>query len=97
GEFTTDVAYLAWLQTAPSPIFLACDNGTTQLQFMRAIREMGKEGVVLDGIREHEHQDDNFQRNTTLADAAIDLFICAGASQFKGSGASSFSNTVHAL
>lgn len=97
GSYTSDEQFLTFIREAPSPIVLCTDNGTTQLQFMRAIREAGKDCVALDGIRVHDKENDNFQRNTTLADAAIDLFLLAGATHLKLSGASSFSNTAFGL
>jgi hypothetical protein len=97
GNYVPDEEFLAWIPHAISPIYLACDNGTTQLKFMKAIHDAGKECVVADGIRCHDGENENNVRNTSLADAAIDLFVCAGAAEFKPSGASSFSNTILGL
>lgn len=97
NNFTTDEQFDAWLTTAKPDVYLATDNGTTQLYWMRAIRERGRRCHVLDGIRVHERENESGQRNTSLADAAIDLFALAGSPHFMGSGESSFSNLVGTL
>jgi len=96
-KFTTDDQFVAWLRNAHSPIYLATDNGSTQAQFLAEIAETGKQVIVHGRIREHAEQDKHDHRNTGLADAAIDLFACAGAAWFMGSGASSFSDTATML
>ena len=50
GNFTSDEQFAAWLTTALPDVWLATDNGTTQLHWMRAIRESGRVCHVVDGI-----------------------------------------------
>lgn len=77
-------AFAEWAKDR-QPVYLATCSGEAQ-------RALGGLGVFwLHDIPEHMHQDRFGQRNTTLADAAIDLFMCAGAKSFRGSHASSFS------
>src|ERR1019366_423117 len=97
NNFTTDDEFRAWLKREPHDVYLATDNGTAQLQWMREIREAGRHCIVLDGIRVHDKENESGQRNTSLAAAAIDLFACAKASDFAGSGESSFSHLVRTL
>ena len=94
---TTDETFYGFLSGATQPVWLATDNGTTQLQYMRGIRAAGRTCLVCDGIHVHERENMSGQRNTTLADAAIDLFMCAGAVNFFGSRHSSFTNAIHTL
>lgn len=97
GNFTTDEAFHGFIRRAPSPIYLATDNGTSQLRFMVAIRDAGKKCLTLDGIRVHQDEDASGQRNTTLGHAVVDLFACVGAREFMGSGESSFTNLIRTL
>jgi hypothetical protein len=94
GCYESEDKFLTWCKNAiigDGPVFVATDNGTTQKQFIAAIREMGREAIVSSEIAEHSAQDLHDHRNTSLADAAIDLFVCARADQFLGTDGSSFS------
>lgn len=95
--FRPDEDYVEWVKGATSPIYLATDNGTSQFKFLDVIRDAGKRAITAVRIEPHPQENQGGRRATTLADAAIDLFICAGAREFKGSGASSFSATVDML
>ena len=73
-------------------IYLATDNSETQDLF---VERYGKDRVVynmpiLAG-------DDSKIRQTSIKDAVIDLFACARALHFKGSGYSSFSSIIQKL
>lgn len=94
---TPDTEFLSWLSTAPLRIYLATDNGDTQLEYMKAIRESGRDCFVYNNIIRHDNQDDGGVRNTSLTHAAVDLFICAGATSFKGTRESSFSDAITML
>lgn len=95
--YTTDEELIAWCHSAPGPIYLATDNGTTQRQFAGIIVQMGKNAIFQAPIPEHADQDRHDRRNTDLAAAAVDLFACAGSAHFKGTADSSFSNTIALL
>jgi hypothetical protein len=90
-----DRDFVAWALRQPGPVYIATDNGTTQREMAAAIRE--KDPFFLATIPEHDRQNETDQRNTPLADAAIDLFFCAGADAFMGTNGSSFTSTVEAL
>ena len=96
--FTTDEHLLAWCRGQPyGRTYVATDNGTTQRVLCEGLRTMGKQPVTCAPIAEHPEQDAWERRNTPLADSAIDLFMCAGAAAFEGSGDSSFTNTITML
>ena len=92
GRYTSDEDFRGWLKAAPGPIYIATDNRHTQLAFEDYVRSLGKAPIVMCQIAHSEAQ-----RRTTLHHAVSDLFACAGATHFKGSGESSFSNTVTLL
>ena len=92
GAYTTDEELAAWAAQALAPIYIATDNGTTQRALAQALAGMGKRPAWLEDIPEA-----STLRHTTLAASAIDLFVCAGSAEFKGSGASSFTNAVHTM
>lgn len=94
---TRDDEFAEFIQSAHRIVYIATDNGTTQRRFISAVLETGRTPVYVAPIHEHERQDMSGQRNTTLADSAIDLFMCAGADTFKGTRHSSFSNLIHTL
>jgi hypothetical protein len=97
GLLPPDDEWLAWAREQPGPIFVATDNGTTQRELVAALNAQGRESFFVALIPEHAAQDQSNQRNTSLADAALDLFLCAGASAFRGTFGSSFSETAEAL
>lgn len=94
---TPDAEFYSWLETAPKRVYLATDNAKTQMQYWDKIRESGRTPFVSAQILEHLRQDEGGVRTTSLATAAIDLFACAGASSFKGTRESSFSDTIDML
>ena len=97
GCYTPDEHLLAWCRGHGGRVYVATDNGTTQRLLCAALRTMGKQPVTCAPIAEHPEQDMWERRNTPLADSAIDLFMCAGATAFEGSGDSSFTNTITML
>jgi hypothetical protein len=100
-----DEDYMAWVDGLPPGmrVYLATDNGETQRKFLdwagaeqAAVANFATcrvaIGTPLPGKATAPIHD--CRRNGTLADAVVDLFMCAGASQFMGTHASSFSETV---
>ena len=94
---TRDEEFVEFIHHAYRLVYIATDNGTTQRQYINTVLETGRTPVYVAPIHEHERQDMSGQRNTTLADSAIDLFACAGAYTFKGTRHSSFSNLIQTL
>lgn len=93
-RFTTNEDFFAFIKThdssSPFPlIYLATDNQETQELFKR---RYGTRIFVNKEIKRTEKL-----RQTTEADAVVDLFMCRSAVSFKGSGYSSFSDTIQYL
>lgn len=97
GNLTPDDEFFAWARTGWRPVWLATDNGTTQLLYQGKLKELGRQAMRLAPIQENERQDEHDFRNTTLADAAIDLFACSKAVDFKGTRESSFTLAIELL
>lgn len=99
GERTPDEDFFAWCRRTPAlqPVYLATDNGTTQAHFLRALRELGKRPFAWSVLEPHDRENLHDHRNTTLAEAAIDLYACARARDFLGTRASSFTHTIEIL
>jgi hypothetical protein len=100
----TDEQFVAWGLERTRPIFVACDNGTTQRKLIRAIDPTSTSVANAPPrvffnrvIAVHDLENIGGVRNTTLADAAIDLFMCGGSADFLGTEMSSFTNAVHVL
>jgi hypothetical protein len=96
GNETSAHEFMAWIRAGatPSCIYLATDNAVSQRLYRAAIEGSGRRCFVHDDITEHDRQDEGGVRNTTLAHAAIDMFVCAGATSFKGTRESSFSDAI---
>jgi hypothetical protein len=93
---TSDGEFLEWLARSTEPVFLATDNGETQQKFRAALAPRALVvGAELGGVEAQGM--DNRTRQGTLADAVLDLFVCAGAGRFMGTHYSSFSETVERL
>jgi hypothetical protein len=91
GAYTSDEDFEAWLGTVPGSVFVATDSAEAQDRWMRAFPHRA---LVSSLIPSHPEQNFGGRRNTSLALAAIDLFVCAGAAHFRGSASSSFTNTI---
>ena len=91
GSTATDNDYAAFIDRhAPADVYLATDNAQTQAGFMRSPAH-GHRIKALTAIA----PDESRLRQTSLADAAVDLFTCAAAGgPFKGCYTSSFSDTI---
>lgn len=97
-DATQDEEFLRFIDDeAHQDVYIATDNGTTQREFRRYVERTCRKPHTNSLMHIHERQDVGGQRNSTLADAAIDLFICAGADDFMGSRHSSFTNLIHTL
>ncbi len=93
-SLTTDEQFREFVDRhAPLPVYLATDNGETQRRFVGDPRV--RINVPLDGVEIHEGGDHH--RNGSLADAVIDMFVCAGATHFLGAGFGTFSHTIELL
>jgi len=92
GHFTTNEELLAWLSERAGrtlPLYLATDCPDTLAWFrQRCGAWCNTEPKRVNGYD---------VRAQTLADAVIDIWMCAGAREFRGSWFSSFSETVDVL
>lgn len=92
--FTTDEEFFEFVDRYPDKkIYLATDNSETQEMF---VERYGKDRVVYN-MPILAIGDDPKIRQTSIKDAVIDLFACARALHFMGSGYSSFSSIIHNL
>lgn len=87
-------AHARWATLFPGvPLWLAADCEETR-QKMRVLHKCHTGswigGSDVQGLEDHT-------RNGTLAQAVVDLFMCAKASAFIGTPGSSFTDTIHAL
>jgi hypothetical protein len=89
GHHTTNEELLS--VEMPGPLYLATDCPETQQWF----RNRSSRILV---NRDAGHTGPGYeQRQGSLTDAAVDLFVCAGAAMFKGSWMSSFSETIELI
>ena len=86
-----DEDFVEWAKSQPHPVYVATDNGTTQRNLDAWL---GGHCFFNRPIRIHTAEDQHYQRNTSLADAVVDLYMCAGSVAFKGCVGSSFSTAV---
>ena len=86
GVYTSDDDFKQWA-ASHEHLYLATDNGETQRMFPRA--------VVNKRFDNPAHQDERDRTKAgTLADAVVDLYVCVAADHFKGSGYSTFTETI---
>lgn len=85
---THDGEFIAWAKECANPIFLATDNVDTRKVMLDAIGPR----LVWQGPMEQRAIDS--ERNTSLADAVVDMFVCVHAREFMGSAHSSFSEII---
>ncbi len=93
NAFTEDDAFFNFAARSHLPCFLATDNGPTQRKVREWIGNRLHVNRTIDGDEE-ESPGGCGRRFTSLGEAVVDLYVCAGASAFLGSGASSFSKTT---
>ena len=96
--YEPDSAFVDWCRWTPEEkVFIATDNGTTQIAMIGEVHRLGKQPRFHRYIVEHADQDRAEVRNTPLLHAVWDIYTCAAADSFRGSGASSFTNLIHTL
>jgi hypothetical protein len=88
GHFTTNEELLGWHRGRTRPLYLATDDPATLAYFEP------RAGVPVLYNRIPEAVVGYEKRDGTLFDAAVDMFMCAGATEFRGSWMSSFSETI---
>ncbi len=95
---TADEVFDAFLAKLPKemPVYLATDNAETQALYAD---KLGIRTVFAGPIRASsaEQAGDDHRRHTSLEHAVTDLFMCADAAVFQGSGYSSFTWTIDTL
>ena len=90
GLFTSDEDFISFIEANPNKnIFIATDNRNTQDKFISLYGERIK---CIQLITPHPSL-----RQTTLENAVVDIFTCAFADKFKGSGYSSFTDLINDL
>lgn len=90
GLFTSDEEFIAFIEAHPDQnIYIATDNRATQDKFLSLYGERIKCMQMI--------IPQPFLRQTTLDKAVVDIFTCAFANKFKGSGWSSFSDLINDL
>jgi hypothetical protein len=96
-DLTDDDLFLEWVYARKPrlPIYLATDNGETQRRYLSWLSGGVHIGATFEGGERQGEADHH--RNGTLADAVVDLFVCARAREFLGSGFGSFSATIEIL
>lgn len=86
---TTDLEFINFIKNSEKKVYVATDNKMTQ----DFLKKLFKDKIVFnDGITNNIEL-----RKSSLEDALIDLIICSNAQNFKGSGYSSFSETINIL
>jgi len=89
--YTTDAMFFQFIDQHPDKnVYLATDNITTQTKYLE---KYGADRIRFQSPISPSVQ----QRHTTLEDAILDLFFCTLVHDFKGSGWSSFSDTIMQL
>lgn len=93
GAFTADEVFRQFAASSDRPCFLATDNAATQRKMIDWIGHRLVTSGTIDAGDEVTPGGDG-RRFTLLEDAVVDLYVCAGAKQFLGSGASSFTKAI---
>lgn len=88
-ELTRDEEFFAFLDGHAGPVFLACDNAATQHQFQQ---RYGDRLVTAAPI-----VPTTALRQTDLAHAVVDLFVCAHAYHYLGTNLSGYSILVEIM
>jgi len=93
---TTDEEFIEWMKLASGPIYIATDNGITQRRMQNACALIDKEQFTAETLLVDTGSED--RRYTDLACAVVDLWLCAGSSEFMGSRvSSSFTHTIDVM
>lgn len=92
----SDMEYIEWLALrAPSPVWVATDNGETQRKYELLLGSRFRSGCVLDGYETHTETDHTVHGN--IVDAVVDFFMCVHASDCMVQGFGTFSGTIAIL
>jgi hypothetical protein len=98
GGMTPDSAFTTWARLMPGRVFLATDNRITRDNFRASLGD--RVVSVAEFLRSPPSEDATFPerlRQTSLEDAAVDLFTCSFSRWFMGSNYSTFSMTADVL
>jgi hypothetical protein len=88
-RLTTDLEFINFIKNSEKSVYVATDNKVTQNILKRIF---GNKVIFNEGIKNCTNL-----RKSSLEDAIIDIIICSNADKFKGSGFSSFSQTISIL
>ena len=88
--------FVRWALAGQRDVYVATDNLTTQRGLLLLLEGRGQIGTELPDSADVQGLTDH-HRNGTLADAVVDLYVCAGATRFKGTRGSSFTDTIEIL
>lgn len=96
GKMTRLEEFLGWTRQWPElPVWCATDNAETRAKLVAVLGDRFRGGVDPGGREEQALTD--HRRNGRLEDAVVDLYACVCATHFKGSYASSFTDTIEIL
>lgn len=88
NNFTPDEEFIDFINNSKSKyLYIATDNRKTQNKFLKRYKNKIKVVKLIDDSQKN-------LRKTSLEDSIIDLFMCIYSRNFKGSGFSSFSDTI---
>jgi len=88
NSFTPDEEFIDFVNNSKSKyLYIATDNRKTQNNFLKRYKNKIKVVKLIDDSQKN-------LRKTSLEDAIIDLYMCIYSINFKGSGFSSFSDTI---
>jgi hypothetical protein len=89
NKYTSDEDFMKFIEANNKNIYLATDNKDTYTTYKRKYEHR---------IPFEYHNDTNTSlRATSLKDSILDLYMCVYASEFQGSGYSSFSDLIYVL
>ncbi len=93
---TTDAEFDAWIVNRGGPLYVATDNAETQREYLYRWQQ---DVIVYRRITTGTERQGlgNHAIHTSVADAVVDLYVCAGAERFMGTRGSSFTDTINRL
>ena len=100
NKFTTDEEFVEFIndnKNKHSGLFVATDNKNSYVYFTSTFNEMNALNDRGNIFKEEVASIWTRIRNTSLKDSIIDLYMCVYANVFKGSGWSSYSETIRLL
>lgn len=96
GRYTPTEDFTKFAMSCDGPLYLATDNGRTQRDMAEILGSRLVIGTHISDLGDGHNGGDGI-RHTTLADAVVDVWVCAGARKFMPSGESSFSDLIQLL